>query len=139
MSDYVITISEELYDKARRLAESQSENIDDLIRIHLENALDDSRMALPHGERAELEALRFLSDDALWTIAREQMPETKQVIMQSLMDKNTAGTLTDEEQVQLNDLVEQGQRLTLRKAEAMKLLLGRGYIITMDDLTPSND
>jgi hypothetical protein len=139
MSDYVITISEALYDKARRLAEVQSENIDDLIRMRLENALDDSRMALPHDERAELEALHFLSDDALWTIAREQMPETKQSMMKPLMDKNTSGTLTDKEQVQLSNLVEQGQRLTLRKAEAMKLLVERGYTITMNDLTSSDD
>ena len=127
MSDYVISIPEALYDKARRLAEAQSENIDDLIRIRLENALDNPRMALVQDERDELKALAFLSDDALWTIAREQMPESKQLLMQSLMDKNNAGTITDEEHQQLGHLVEQGQRLTLRKAEAMKLLLGRGY------------
>lgn len=139
MSDYVISIPEALYDKARRLAEAQSENIDDLIRVRLENALDNPRMALPQDERDELKALAFLSDDALWTIAREQMPEAKQALMQSLMDKNTAGTIADEEHSQLGHLVEQGQRLTLRKAEAMKLLLGRGYKITLDDLASSND
>lgn len=139
MSDYIISIPEALYDKARRLAEAQSENIDDLIRVRLENALDNPRMALPQDERDELKALAFLSDDALWTIAREQMPEAKQALMQSLMDKNTAGTIADEEHSQLGHLVEQGQRLTLRKAEAMKLLLGRGYKITLDDLASSND
>lgn len=29
----------------------------------------------PPGEAAELEALKHLSDDALWTIAREQMAQ----------------------------------------------------------------
>jgi hypothetical protein len=139
MSDYSITISEALYNKARRIAEAQSENIDDLIRVRLENALDDSRLSLPHEELAELEALRFLSDDALWTIAREQMPQAKQSIMQNLMDKNTAGTITDAEHAQLSDFVKQGQGLTLRKAEAMKLLLERGYTVTLDDLAPPND
>jgi hypothetical protein len=94
---------------------------------------------LPHEELAELEALRFLSDDALWTIAREQMPQAKQSIMQNLMDKNTAGTITDAEHAQLSDFVKQGQGLTLRKAEAMKLLLERGYTVTLDDLAPPND
>lgn len=139
MSDYVITIPEALYDKARRLAEAQSENIDKVIQVSLENALDNPRSLLPREELAELEALRFLSDDALWTIAREQMPQAKQAIMQSLMDKNTAGTITEEEHQQLSDLVEQGQRLTLRKAEAMKLLIERGYPVTLDDLAASDD
>jgi hypothetical protein len=35
-----------------------------------------------------LEALKFLADDALWTIAREQMLEDRQVRMQTLMDAN---------------------------------------------------
>lgn len=139
MSDYVITIPEALYDKARRLAEAQSENIDKVIQVSLENALDNPRSLLPREELAELEALRFLSDDALWTIAREQMPQAKQAIMQSLMDKNTVGTITEEEHQQLSDLVEQGQRLTLRKAEAMKLLIERGYPVTLDDLAASDD
>lgn len=139
MSDYVITIPEALYDKARRLAEAQSENIDKVIQVSLENALDNPRSLLLRDELAELEALRFLSDDALWTMAREQMPQAKQAIMQHLMDKNTAGTITEEEHRQLSDLVEQGQRLTLRKAEAMKLLLERGYTVTLDDLAASDD
>jgi hypothetical protein len=39
-------------------------------------------------EQRELEALKFLADDALWTIAREQMLEDRQVRMQTLMDAN---------------------------------------------------
>jgi hypothetical protein len=33
-------------------------------------------------------------------------------------------------------LVEDGQRLTLRKATAMKYLMDRGYKVTLDDLKP---
>jgi hypothetical protein len=43
---------------------------------------------LPDDERAELRALVYLSDDALWTMAREQMASAKQERMQALMDKD---------------------------------------------------
>jgi hypothetical protein len=132
MTDYTITISEELYNKARRIADASSESVDDGIRVHLETAFDNPRLALPDDERAELEALRFLSDDALWTIAREQMAANKQAQMQTLMDKNTQATITPDEHALLSELVEQGQRLTLRKAEAMKMLIQRGHTISLD-------
>ena len=51
-----------------------------------------------------------------------------------LMAKNSLGTITEAEYNELSDLVERGQRLTLRKAHAMKLLMKRGYSITLDNL-----
>jgi hypothetical protein len=129
VSDYTVSIPEKLYDKARRVAEQTAQSIDEVIRSHLEQSFE-PLLDLPDDERAELRALVYLSDDALWTIAREQMANLKQERMQVLMDKNSFGTMTDEEHNELAQLVEQGQRLTLRKAEAMKQLLNRGYTIS---------
>ena len=139
MSDYTLTIPETLYDKARRVAEQTARPVDEVIRARLEESLDDMPLDLPDDERAELRALVYLSDDTLWTIAREQMASAKQERMQALMDKNTFGTITDAEYDELTQLVELGQRLTLRKAEAMKLLLDRGYSITLDSLKPADE
>jgi hypothetical protein len=55
--------------------------------------------------------------------------------MQSLMDQNTLGTITPQEYQELTELVERGQRLTLRKAWAAGVLMERGYQITGDDFT----
>ncbi|MCE7946667.1 MAG: hypothetical protein DYG88_04475 [Chloroflexi bacterium CFX4] len=134
MSDYTISIPEALYDKAKQLAEQMARPIDEVIRSHLAQALEDVLLALPTDERAELRALAHLSDDTLWTIAREQMAVATQVRMQMLMDKHSAGSLEALEHEELEQLVERGQRLTLRKAEAMQLLMGRGYSIHMDAL-----
>lgn len=139
MTDYVVSIPETLYDKARRVAEQTARPVDDVIRARLEQSLDEMPLDLPDDERAELRALVYLSDDALWTMAREQMASEKQERMQVLMDKNTFGTITDEEYDELTQLVELGQRLTLRKAEAMKLLLDRGYTVTLESLKPADE
>lgn len=50
------------------------------------------------------------------------------------MDKNNQGTINDQEYVELASLVEDGQRLTLRKATAMNILMDRGYKLTLDDM-----
>jgi hypothetical protein len=64
------------------------------------------------------------------------MMNSKQARMQILMDKNSLGRITPDEYAELAQLVEQGQRLTLRKAEAMKRLLERGYTVTLDKILP---
>jgi len=85
---------------------------------------------LPPDIQAELDALKKLSDDALWTIAREQMSDDVQTRAHDLMMRNTQGTITDAEYEELQKLVDRGDRLMLRKAEAAGLLRERGYTFT---------
>jgi hypothetical protein len=139
MSKYTIAIPHSLYEKAQRLAQHTSQSVDEIICTRLEGALDQPMLDLPSDERAELQAMAYLSTDALWTMAREQMPPDVQQAMSHLMEKNSQGTITAEEFRDLSALVERGQRLTLRKAQAMKLLLDRGYAVSLDALQPTNE
>jgi hypothetical protein len=139
MSKYIISIPDSLYEKAQRLAKHTAQSVDDLICTRLEGALDQPMLDLPRDERAELQAMSYLSTDALWTIAREQMQPDLQYAMSQLMDKNSQGTITEEEFRDLSALVERGQRLTLRKSQAMKLLLDRGYAVSLDALKPTDE
>jgi hypothetical protein len=124
MNSYVLTAPEDIYARARRVAEKTAQPVDQVMIDYL-RTLSTPLPALPPEEEAELEALKNLSDDALWTIAREQMPEHLQSQMQSLMDKNTTGSLSAEEHADLESLVERGQRLMLRKSEASAILTNR--------------
>lgn len=134
MSDYTISIPDSLYQKAQQVAEQKSLPVDEVIRIRLEGAFDQPLFDLPDDEKEELKAMAYLSDDTLWTIAREQMPKPVQERMSVLMTRNTRGTITDAEYAELSELVERGNRLTLRKAQAMKYLTERGHKVTADDL-----
>jgi hypothetical protein len=138
MSKYTIAIPHLLYEKAQRLAQQTSQSVDELICTRLEGALDQPMLDLPSDERAELQAMSYLSTDALWTMAREQMPPDLQHAMSQLMEKNSQGTITEDEFCDLAALVERGQRLTLRKAQAMKLLVDRGYAVSLDALKPTD-
>lgn len=133
MSDYTLTIPEEVYLRARQIADATSQPVDAILVDYLRTL-----PALPPDEVAELAALRHLSDDALWTIAREQMPQDVQDRMQTLMDKNTQGTISDAEYAELDAYVERGNRLMVRKAEAAGILMERGHAFTQKDFSGRN-
>ena len=83
MSKYTIAIPTALYEKAQRLATRTSQSVDAIICMRLEGALDQPMLDLPSDERAELRAMSYLSTDALWTMAREQMqPDVQQAMSQ---------------------------------------------------------
>lgn len=139
MSDYTISIPDSLYQKAQKVAKQKSLSVEEVIRVGLEGVFIESMLDIPLDEQAELKAMTYLSDDALFSMMREQMQQAKQVRMSALMDKNSRGTITDEEYAELAALVEDGQRLTLRKATAMNILMDRGHKLTLDDMKPADE
>jgi hypothetical protein len=78
--------------------------------------------------------LHHLSDDALRAIAAEQMSPVNQAEMARLMERNSKGELNREEQETLAELVERGDQLMLRKAEAAAILVQRGAVESPDEL-----
>ncbi len=135
MSDYILTVPDDVVRRARRLAEQSSLPVERVLIEHL-RTLPTALPPLPPEEEAELEALGHLSDDTLWTIAREQMEPEVQERLQALMDKNTQGKLNAGDADQLEQLVDRGLRLTLRKSAAAALLIERGFSISPETLTP---
>ncbi|MFQ5813791.1 MAG: hypothetical protein ACE5I2_11495 [Anaerolineae bacterium] len=141
MSHYPVTlpVPDYIYDRAHRIAEVTLQSIEAVLLEQLEDAFAEPLPDLPPDEQRELDALTHLSSEALWTIAREHMPKDKQARMQALMDAHSQGALDDAQRSELEVLVEQGQRLGLRKAQAAALLTERGYTVTPDDLASADE
>lgn len=141
MSDYSITIPvpDYIYDRARQIAEGTAQSIEAVLLQQLKDAFAESLPVLPPDEQSELDALIHLSDEALWTIAREQMAGDRQRRMQVLMNANSQGMLDDAQQSELETFVVQGQRLSLRKAQAAALLTDRGYQVTLEALSSADE
>jgi hypothetical protein len=133
MTDYTLTVPEDVYRRAAKIAQDTSQPIETVLLEYL-RLLADAAPILTADEEAELQALHYLSDDALWTIAREQMVTTSQNRMQVLMDKNSSGAIIADEHEELTHLVERGQQLMLRKSEAAAVLTQRGYKVKPEDL-----
>lgn len=133
---HTIVVSDRLYKKAEQLAHESAQLVDDIIRDYLEAALESPLSHLPLEERDEIAALKYLSDDALFTMMHEQMPNDVQERVALLLNKNTHGTITVSEQ---DELLELGDKLTLRKSQAMKYLIERGHVIGLHDLKLSHE
>jgi len=138
MSDrIVLTLPDELSARVRYIAETTAKPVEQVVLEHLKTLA--TTAPLPFDEQTELDALRSLSDDALWTIAREQMPSDVQARAHELMDKNSLGTINDTEYDELQNLVERADRLMLRKAESAAILRERGYPFSQEDFKPEHE
>jgi hypothetical protein len=135
MSSYTLSVPETLYKRAEELARLTARQVDEVLIDQLQELM---LPPLPADEQAELDAMKALSDDALWAIAREQMSDDLQDRLQVLMTRNSRGVLTPVERRELEQTVERGNRLMVRKAEASALLRERGNAVTPMDLTPES-
>lgn len=128
MTDQIIlNLPDDIATRAREIAASTSQPLEQVLIDHLKTLM------LPQDEQAELDALHHLSDDALWTIAREQMPDDVQKRAHELMDKKM---LSESEASELEKLVQRADQLMLRKAEAATILQERGYPFKQEDFKP---
>lgn len=125
-----LQLPDDIYQWAQQQAQQNQTSVQEVL-IAFITRLKESMPLLPVDEETELAALRYLSDDALWTIARDTMPEPQQTRLQVLMDKNSSGEIDETEFTELTSLVERGQQRTLRKSEAMALLAERGYTVSL--------
>ena len=108
-----ITLPDDLSVRLHQLATQHRQPFEQYVADHLRLTLADDLTQLPLAEQAELQALRRLSTDALRTIAAEQMASSA---------KERMGKLSSAERHELTMLVERGDQLMLRKAEAVRLL-----------------
>ena len=129
-----ITIPENLSTRLRQLAARRRQPVETIIEDRLFTSLDDELDNVPTTEQAELRALHHLSNDALRVIAAEQMTAVNQALMGQLMAGNSRGELNQEEQETLSALVDRGDQLMLRKAEAAAILVQRGAANSSEDL-----
>lgn len=123
--------------KVRALAEQRKQSVEQVLLDYLRQ-LPAPLPSLSPDVQAELDALKQLSDDTLWTITREQLPDDVQNHAQALMRKNNQEVLTAPEQEELEDLVNRADRLMLRKAEAATILRQRGHNVTQKDFKPED-
>ena len=129
----VVTLPEDIMEQANTIAELTERSVEQVVIEHL-RTLRAPDSALPQELRSELEALQYLSDDALWLIAREQVAVSLQTRINALLDASRADAMTEAMRDELATLLDRADSVMLRKAEAALLLTRRGYELTPDDL-----
>ena len=95
------------------------------LRGNLPLALQD----LPESLRSEVSAWVTLSDDALWMIAQEKIPEAHLRRHKALLNKNKQGLLTASQNTEMQRFRESADQFVLRRSCALALLKWRGFTL----------
>ena len=101
--------------------------MEEVVLQALELSLPPLGEELPPELREEAARMVHLDEPALRRIARSSLPPSKQRSLSRLLRKQQEGTLSEAEERRLQALVQEADRLMLRKALAYALLKWRGY------------
>lgn len=124
----VLTVPENLYERLEAQAQLADQPVDKLVLQNLSRNLPPTvEEDLPQARRAELAAMAYLSDDALWPIAQSNMNRDKVALYDVLLDRQATGDLTHEGRQWLTQLRDEEEAFMLRKAHAYALLKSRGH------------
>ncbi len=121
-----LELSESLYRSARQIAEVTKRPIEEIVQESLTHTLPPLDDVEPD-EAVTLARMSTLDDTALWEEANRILSSKEQTEMQTLLDRQNAGELTETETVRLQLLMGKYGRLLVRKSHAWLLLARRGY------------
>jgi hypothetical protein len=124
-----LQLPDEALQRYRRGATAARKLLEEFLIERLMEAIPPLADDLPSPLREELRALEQLDDDALWQVARSQLPPARQRLYSRLLTKNSQGAITAQEREMLHTLGEQARLLTLKTAHAYMLLKWRGHCI----------
>ncbi len=132
---FTVTLPDHLYRQLQRQAQAVNRPLSEVTATALESIVVPVEDDLPPGLQAELSAMAYLSDDALWQIAGSAMNHDKIALYDVLLERRRSGMLTPEGQAWLDTLRHDADAMMLRKAQAYALLKSRGHKLpTLDEL-----
>ncbi|MCH8292229.1 hypothetical protein IH992_14130 [Candidatus Poribacteria bacterium] len=136
-STVTLTLPTHVYDNYQQKAEAMNKPVNQVIEevICASQPLPPSVDDVPEYLRDNLKALEKVNNEELRCIAESHLESTKQRKLDKLAEKRDEGRLTAKERYELDELLEEGQKLMVIKAHAWVLLKWRGEPIpTYDEL-----
>ncbi|HRJ42455.1 MAG: hypothetical protein KJZ86_04880 [Caldilineaceae bacterium] len=131
MSVQTITVDlpEELYRQLKQAADSAQRSVSDIVQERLRQ--DEPILpALPQDVERELAAFAFLSDEALWQLARATLSTAEQAELAELNYTAQDSGLSPGQQARREHLLNLYQRTMVRRSEATGHLQDRGRDIS---------
>ena len=114
------------YRTARKLARVTKRPLAEILQEGLSLALPPLDDVSPQ-EGEVLAQMSMLDDASLWQVSATTLPEDQQEELHTLLDSQSAGELTTDESVRLQELMDESGRLLVRQSHAWLLLARRGY------------
>ena len=133
MQNVTLALPEELYVRFQQTALATQQSLADIMLRALRVGSPPRWEDAPPEYQQDLAMLDRLDDTALWRIARSQRTGVDFARLEELLDKNANDDLEPAEQVEIDRLCMEADRLMLRKAHAAALLHWRGHVIPPAD------
>jgi len=118
-------LQDSFYEPIKRIAQAMAQPIESILLKALQTSLPNLD-GLPAEQIAELTQLETLDNTALKQLLLKTVLKEQQQELETLLQKNQAGGLTDTEQKQLAVLQKGVNKIMLQKARAAVLLRFRG-------------
>jgi hypothetical protein len=118
----VVNLTPELYERIHHTAEHTNRSLESVLIESLALLFGD----LDADVDSLLSTLDSLSNDQLWAIIQRRLAWPQRMELQDLTAKSKAGALSPIEQSKLEDLLDQVDRYTLLRSQALLLLKQRG-------------
>lgn len=113
--EVTIKISEQVWQRASVLAKQKHRKIEKVIEDLLEESISETKV-------------EDLSDAEVLTLTNLQFNEKQQKSFSSLLKKNREKLLTNQEKLQLDELMRDYESGLLRKSKALRVAVERGLI-----------
>ena len=131
-----VSLPEPIYRYLKQIASATRRPVEQVAQESIVGNLPPSVATMPAEMQGDLLGFQGIPLDELRRIASSQMSPAQQARHQWLLDKNSDGSLTPAEQVELAELRTLADRLMLRKAYAWAVLRWRGQPIPLLDELP---
>jgi hypothetical protein len=122
-----LQIPEIIYQRLVNTAHATQRPLEEVILHSLQVGSPPAWDDVPEEFQAELAALDKLDDHTLWQIFHSHKTAVDMEEYNTLLEKNSSGTITESERLNLISLRYQADLFMLRKAQAAVLLRWRGY------------
>jgi hypothetical protein len=133
MQAITLHLPENIYQRLQLMAQATHQPLEEVVSQAIQGNLPPLVDDLPEDWRNDLAELHSLSDQALWLVAKESLPDAQWQRHQRLLERNQAGELTEAEQEELTKLRLVTDRFVFRRSYALALLKWRGYTLPTPD------
>nr|WP_290224684.1 hypothetical protein [Trichocoleus desertorum] len=122
-TEITITLPDEVYQRAERFARLANRDVASVLA-------DTIQLSIPpvRADIVELEPISTLSDEQVLLLTELQMEPAQDARLSELLDRQQAGTLAEEERLELQILMQIYQEGLLRKATALSEAVKRQLI-----------
>ena len=124
-----VTLPNSIYDRIKATAQATALTSEEVIKQSVALLLPAFESNIQTDFRLKLTELPLLNDIQLWKTANSVMNSSKQIRLEELAELQKMQSLTEYEQSELENLMNEAQQIMLCKAEARRILAQRGHII----------